>query len=150
MSSYSLPRISCNAPVYEAAYYGHTEIVKALLEAGANVNQADNYGGTPFSLFIQKEWKNIIKLALIHNEDLLSQCRDIESDYGKESVVQKAVEEIYNEAKKEYDNSASKEIDKANNDYLHKGLNNLILSKISREDAYDSLKSSNPSSRPSK
>ena len=33
--------------LHEAAYNGHLDIVKALIEAGANVNKADSDGYTP-------------------------------------------------------------------------------------------------------
>ena len=89
-------------PLYWAALNGHIETVKALLKAGAHVNQANRFGHTPFSFFIQNGCKVIIKLSLIHNEDLLSQCRNIKSDYGKKPIVQKAIAEI-DEAKKSLD-----------------------------------------------
>eukprot|EP00976_Prorocentrum_cordatum_P040420 819550-Prorocentrum_minimum.AAC.1 len=34
-------------PLSTAAHYGHTELVRALVEAGADVNKADTYGSTP-------------------------------------------------------------------------------------------------------
>ena len=36
-----------NTPIYNAAYYGHADVVKALIEAKANVNYADSDGYTP-------------------------------------------------------------------------------------------------------
>ena len=36
-----------NAPLHYASFYGNSEIVNALLAAGAEVNKTNNYGETP-------------------------------------------------------------------------------------------------------
>ena len=45
-----------------AVQQGHTEIVKLLLVAGADVNAKENEGDTPLSIAKQKEHTQIIKL----------------------------------------------------------------------------------------
>ena len=113
-------------PLHLAAMYGYTETVKALLKAGAHVNK-DN-----LLEFIKRGWKDIIKLAFIHNEDLLSQCRDIKSDYGKEPIVQKAIAEI-DKARIALDkNSPFERVDG-----FCGGLAGLINSFLSFSDAYN-------------
>ena len=47
-------------PLHEAVRYGHKDIAKILLDAGANVNAKDNLGKTPILVIIPEDKRNDI------------------------------------------------------------------------------------------
>jgi len=52
-----------------AAYNGHTEILKKLIEKGAVINLADNYGRTALMMASSGPYTEAVKLLLDHNAD---------------------------------------------------------------------------------
>ena len=51
-------------PLYVAAQNGHLDIVKALLEAGADRNQAMNSGATPLFIAAEKGHLDVVEMLL--------------------------------------------------------------------------------------
>ena len=54
----------CSTPLHEAAWSGHEEMVKVLLESGANIELADNKGELPLYYALARGHKNVVKLLL--------------------------------------------------------------------------------------
>ncbi|WP_353289147.1 ankyrin repeat domain-containing protein [Wolbachia endosymbiont (group A) of Pogonocherus hispidulus] len=48
-------------PLHFAAYYGHLDTAKFLVEKGANINVEDNYKNTPMGLAIAQNKQDIIE-----------------------------------------------------------------------------------------
>ena len=78
-------------PLYWVTNGGHSEILKALINNGGDVNKPAEDSLTLFSHLIRKGWANIIELAFGKNDALLSQCRDKESPYGKEKIIKDVI-----------------------------------------------------------
>ncbi len=59
-----------NTQLFYAVYKGHLEIVKLLLEKGANVNAKDKYGDTPLLRATKQRHLEIVKLLLDKGADV--------------------------------------------------------------------------------
>jgi ankyrin repeat protein len=51
-----------STPLFIAAYLGHFEIVKNLIDSNADINQSNQYGFTPLSIASIHEYANISDL----------------------------------------------------------------------------------------
>ena len=49
-------------PLYVASQNGHVEVVRALVEGGADINKVDNDGDAPLQIASRKEHPEIIRL----------------------------------------------------------------------------------------
>ncbi len=61
---------SKHTPLRQAIFYGHTEVVEALLENGANVNLADLYGTTPLYFAVSRDLTEIVKILIQHGANV--------------------------------------------------------------------------------
>jgi ankyrin repeat protein len=59
-----------NTPVYEAAAHNHPELVKLLLDYGANINTCTNAGETPLHGAITAHHLSMVKLLLDNDADI--------------------------------------------------------------------------------
>ena len=57
-------------PIYWAAYYGHTEIVKILSTLTHNPNAASNNGYTPIHLAARYGYLDIVKILIPLTENI--------------------------------------------------------------------------------
>lgn len=62
--------ISGSTPLGNATYYGRTEMVKLLIERGADVNLADEFGQTPLSCACSGGELEIVKILLDNNAEI--------------------------------------------------------------------------------
>ena len=53
-------------PLHHAAYGGHIDLMKALLQRGANVNAKDSLDNTPLALAAQRKQVQAVELLLQH------------------------------------------------------------------------------------
>jgi ankyrin repeat protein len=66
--NHAIPTTGWSA-LHHAAYYGHTEIGRMLLEAGANVEAVGRYPGTPITQTARMGHAGFIRLLLEHGAD---------------------------------------------------------------------------------
>jgi ankyrin repeat protein len=73
-------------PLLIATYYGHTSLVKYLVENGAEVNRQDNRGWTSLMYAAYYNHKDIAKILLEHNASVTIKNSEgkIALDYAKE------------------------------------------------------------------
>ena len=57
-------------PLYYAAYHGHTNIVKLLIDNHANINIAINDGSMPLHIAAQNGYTDIVKLLINNGADI--------------------------------------------------------------------------------
>ena len=62
--------IDGQSPLWSASFYGYTNIVSMLLDAGADVNQLSNYGATPLYVASQQNHLPIVKELLSRGADM--------------------------------------------------------------------------------
>lgn len=63
-------------PLYAACKNGHEEVIKTLLENGAQINKADRDGETAIFSAVEKDHKKIVKLLLDHGANCLHPRND--------------------------------------------------------------------------
>lgn len=56
-------------PLHHAAYGGHLDLMKTLIERGANVNAKDSLDNTPLALAAQQEHVQAVEVLLQHRAD---------------------------------------------------------------------------------
>ncbi len=64
-----------NTPLHEATSYGYTEVVKLLLEKGADLNAKNEFGSTPMLLAVINGKKYIVRLLLEKGVDVNAKNR---------------------------------------------------------------------------
>lgn len=63
------PDHAATSPVQMAALKGHVEIVKLLIDAGANINGANRFGDTPLIDAVENSHADVVELLLEHGVD---------------------------------------------------------------------------------
>jgi ankyrin repeat protein len=88
--------IYCGPPIFEAAARGYTEVIRLLLENGANINQEGEYGQT--ALYVASEygqeaavWMLIEAGACVNNEDGMTPIQ-VASNRGHKGIVEMLIQ----------------------------------------------------------
>lgn len=89
MSNVSLPNSECETPIHEAAYSAHPDAIRALLDAGADINPLTGYYSY-MALHSVLKYKNTVTPQQIETiELLLDQGLDLntEADAWRSTLV---------------------------------------------------------------
>lgn len=72
----NLSNVNQRTPLFTASNKGHTSVVEFLLDRGADANQSDNFGGTPFYLACRNNSLDIAKLLLDKQNESTINCQN--------------------------------------------------------------------------
>jgi ankyrin repeat protein len=79
----------CQTPLYRAAFKGHLEVVRYLVEQGADKEKADNYSRTPLHIAAGQGHADVVVCLLSHGAKL-----NVRDTTGRLPVDVAATEEI--------------------------------------------------------
>jgi ankyrin repeat protein len=65
-------------PIVSAAYGGHVEVVKLLIDAGANVDESNFHGGSPIFMAAQQGHFEVVKVLIDAGANLEHKCRFVD------------------------------------------------------------------------
>jgi ankyrin repeat protein len=80
---YNQTNVYGNTPLHNAAIYGHLDIVKTLIDAGANPNLKGSNGHTTLELAVRNDSFDVVKELVVSSNTLIENYNDIKETMTK-------------------------------------------------------------------